>query len=441
MSATPLPDPAPARTRHAAPPEPAPSTDDLARALAAAARSGPDGWDDGGAERESARVLLHARGDDLEQLCALARPVRDEAMRRAGRPGTITYSRKVFVPITRLCRDRCHYCTFATVPGRLPVLFLSEEDVLAIAREGAAMGCKEALFTLGDAPEDRWPAARAWLSERGFSSTLEYVQHLARRVLDETGLLPHLNPGVMSFEALTASRPLAPSMGMMLETTSRRLWEEPGQVHHGSPDKDPELRMRVLRDAGRARVPFTSGVLLGIGETSAERVDSLLALRDVARETGGIQEVIVQNFRAKDDTAMRGEADLEHPEYVATIAVARLLLGADVSLQAPPNLSEPGQREQLLAAGVDDWGGVSPLTPDHVNPERPWPQLDDLAATTRAAGFRLAERLTAHPRFVLDALAGGDTWIAPELHAAVAALADPATGLARESAVPVGRAA
>ncbi len=238
MSATPLPDPAPARTRHAAPPT-RPLADDLARALAAAARSGPDGWDDGGAERESARVLLHARGDDLEQLCALARPVRDEAMRRAGRPGTITYSRKVFVPITRLCRDRCHYCTFATVPGRLPVLFLSEEDVLAIAREGAAMGCKEALFTLGDAPEDRWPAARAWLSERGFSSTLEYVQHLARRVLDETGLLPHLNPGVMSFEALTASRPLAPSMGMMLETTSGGCGRNPVRSTTAPPTRTP----------------------------------------------------------------------------------------------------------------------------------------------------------------------------------------------------------
>ncbi len=419
------------RRRHAAPAEREPSRAQLSRALDAAAA--------GALGRADAEVLLHSRGEDLQALCALARPVRDEALARAGHPGVITYSRKVFVPITRLCRDRCHYCTFATVPGRLPVLFLSEDDVLAIARDGAAMGCKEALFTLGDAPEDRWPQARAWLTERGFGSTMEYVQHLARRVLDETGLLPHLNPGVMSLEALTASRPLAPSMGMMLETTSRRLWTEPGQVHHGSPDKDPELRMRVLRDAGRARVPFTSGILVGIGETYAERIDSILAIEDVIEEFDGIQEVIVQNFRAKDDTAMRGEADLEHPEYVATIAVARLLLGSGVSLQAPPNLSEPGQREQLLAAGVDDWGGVSPLTPDHVNPERPWPQLEDLAQTTRAAGLRLAERLTAHPRFVLDALAGNDTWIAPELHGAVAALADPATGLAWESARPKGR--
>nr|WP_106213116.1 7,8-didemethyl-8-hydroxy-5-deazariboflavin synthase CofG [Kineococcus rhizosphaerae] len=421
------------RARHAAPAEDTPAPARITAALRAAR---------GGAlDREHAEVLLHARGDDLAELCALARPVRDETLERAGHPGVITYSRKVFVPITRLCRDRCHYCTFATVPGRLPVLFLSEDDVLAIARDGAGAGCKEALFTLGDAPEDRWPAARQWLSARGFASTIEYVQHLARRVLDETGLLPHLNPGVMSLDVLRASRPLAPSMGMMLETTSKRLWLEPGQVHFGSPDKDPDLRLRVLRDAGRAGVPFTSGVLVGIGETYAERVDSVLAIKDVVEEFGGIQEVIVQNFRAKDDTAMRGEADLEHPEYIATLAVSRLLLGSGVSLQAPPNLSDPAQRRQLLEAGVDDWGGVSPLTPDHVNPERPWPQLDDLAATTREAGFRLAERLTAHPRFVLDALAGRDTWIHPDLHGAVAALADPVTGLAREAAVPVGRVA
>ncbi|MGI4896650.1 MAG: 7,8-didemethyl-8-hydroxy-5-deazariboflavin synthase CofG, partial [Janthinobacterium lividum] len=387
-----------------------------------------------------AEVLLHARGDDLQALCALAGPVRDAAMAHAGRPGIVTYSRKVFLPITRLCRDRCHYCTFATVPGRLPVLYLSEDDVLEIAREGAAMGCKEALFTLGDAPEDRWPAARAWLTARGFDSTIAYVAHLAQRVLDETGLLPHLNPGVMTYQTLLAARPLAPSMGMMLETTATRLWSEPGGVHYGSPDKDPELRMQVLRDAGRARVPFTTGILVGIGETYAERIDSILAIRDVIEEFDNVQEVIVQNFRAKDDTAMRGEDDLDHEEYLATIAVSRLLLGASVSLQAPPNLSDPGQREQLLAAGVDDWGGVSPLTPDHVNPERPWPQLDDLAATTRAAGFVLAERLTAHPRFVLDALGGSERWIDPALHAPLAALADPRTGLALESARPLGRA-
>ncbi len=433
MTSTPL--PAPHRRSPAPRPDPprAPEPRRFRSALAAA-RAGELGAVD-------AEVLLHARGADLAALCELAGPVRDEAMARAGRAGVVTYSRKVFVPVTRLCRDRCHYCTFATVPGRVPTAYLEEEQVLAIARSGAAAGCKEALFTLGDAPEDRWGAARRWLDERGFATTLEYVQHLAHRVLDETGLLPHLNPGVMTFEALRSSRAVAPSMGMMLETTATRLWSEPGEVHFGSPDKDPALRLRVLHDAGRARVPFTTGILVGIGETPAERVDSLLAIRDVAAEHDGVQEVIVQNFRAKDDTAMRGADDLGHEEYLAAIAVARLLLGPSVSLQAPPNLSDPGQREELLAAGVDDWGGVSPLTPDHVNPERPWPQLDDLAATTRGAGFRLAERLTAHPRFVLDALGGGEEWIDAVLHAPLAALADPATGLARGAALPVGRVA
>ncbi len=433
MTSTSLPAPrrrAATGTGPTAPAAAAPGPGALRSALGAAAA--------GELDAASAEVLLHARGAELGRLCALAAPVRDEAVERAGRAGVVTYSKKVFVPVTRLCRDRCHYCTFATVPGRVPAAYLSPEDVLAIARSGAAAGCKEALFTLGDAPEDRWPAARRWLDERGFGSTLQYVQHLARLVLEETGLLPHLNPGVMTFEALRSSRAVAPSMGMMLETTATRLWSEPGQVHFGSPDKDPALRLRVLHDAGRARVPFTTGILVGIGETPAERVDSLLAIRDVAAEHGGVQEVIVQNFRAKDDTAMRGADDLGHEEYLAAIAVARLLLGAGVSLQAPPNLSDPGQRAQLLAAGVDDWGGVSPLTPDHVNPERPWPQLDDLAATTSSAGFRLAERLTAHPRFVLDALAGGEEWVDAALHAPLAALADPVTGLAVESARPVG---
>nr|WP_205709434.1 7,8-didemethyl-8-hydroxy-5-deazariboflavin synthase CofG [Kineococcus siccus] len=386
-----------------------------------------------------AEVLLHARGEDLRELMGPARAVRDAALAAAGRPGVVSYSRKVFVPVTRLCRDRCHYCTFVTVPHRLEQLYLSPDDVLAIARDGAAAGCKEVLFTLGDAPEDRWPQARAWLDERGYASTLDYVRALSVLVLEETGLLPHLNPGVMLHDDLLRLRDVAPSMGMMLETTATRLWSEPGGVHFGSPDKDPALRLRVLADAGRAAVPFTTGILVGIGETPAERVESILAIRDVAREFGHVQEVIVQNFRAKDDTAMRGADDLGHEEYLATLAVSRLLLGPDVSLQSPPNLSDPVQRSELLDAGVDDWGGVSPLTPDHVNPERPWPQIDDLASTTAAAGLQLAERLTAHPRFVLDALGGGTRWIDPALHEQVAALADPGTGLALPGAVPLPR--
>ncbi|MGJ7441587.1 bifunctional FO biosynthesis protein CofGH [Aquipuribacter sp. MA13-6] len=383
-----------------------------------------------------ATVLLHARGDDLAALAEPAGRVRDEAMARAGRPGTITYSRKVFVPLTRLCRDRCHYCTFVTVPHRLPAAFLEMEEVLQIARDGAAAGCKEALFTLGDRPEGRWPAARQWLDERGYDDTLSYVRACAIAVLEQTGLLPHLNPGVMSWQELQRLKPVAPSMGMMLETTATRLWSEPSGPHYGSPDKDPAVRLRVLEDAGRLAVPFTTGILVGIGETPAERVDSLLAIRRVSRELGGIQEVIVQNFRAKDDTAMRGAADLDRDSYLATLTVARLLLGPTVTLQAPPNLSDDDDLTALLAAGVDDWGGVSPVTPDHVNPERPWPHLDDLTARTEQAGFALAERLTIHPGYARAAFGEAPGWLDARLRGHVAALMDPETGLARVGAVP-----
>ena len=388
-------------------------------------------------DEAEALVLLGAGGADLECLFAASTRVRDAAMLRAGRPGTVSYSRKVFIPLTRLCRDRCHYCTFATVPHRLPAAYLSPDEVLDIARQGAAQGCKEALFTLGDRPEDRWPAAREWLDAHGYDDTLAYVRAMAIRVLEETGLLPHLNPGVLSWSDLQRLKPVAPSMGMMLETTSQRLFTEPGQAHFGSPDKDPAVRLRVLEDAGRVGVPFTTGILVGIGETTAERLDSLLAIRRVAREYGAIQECIVQNFRAKDDTAMRSVPDLGEEEYLATIAVTRLLLGASVSVQAPPNLSEPDQIGRLLAAGVDDWGGVSPVTPDHVNPERPWPEIEQLTRWTAQAGLLLRERLAAHPRFVLGALERDETWIDPRLHAHVRALAD-ITGLAREDTRSIG---
>jgi len=385
-----------------------------------------------------ALVLLGARGADLQALFESSTRVRNAAMVAAGRPGVVTYSRKVFIPLTRLCRDRCHYCTFATVPGRLPAAYLSPDEVLDIARAGAAQGCKEALFTLGDRPEDRWPAARQWLDAHGYDDTLAYVRAMAIRVLEETGLLPHINPGVMSWSDLQRLKPVAPSMGMMLETTSRRLFEEPGQAHFGSPDKDPAVRARVLEDAGRVGVPFTTGILVGIGETAAERLDSILAIRRVAREYGSIQECIVQNFRSKDDTAMRSTPDLGEDEYLATIAVTRLLLGPSVSVQAPPNLSEPQQISRLLAAGVDDWGGVSPVTPDHVNPERPWPEIDDLRAWSGQAGLRLAERLTTGARYVLGALQRDEPWIDPRLHPHVRALADLQTGLANEAAQPAG---
>jgi len=405
-------------------PEPEPSPTALRRALARAR--------DGKAlDQAEAAVLLHSRGDHLTELLGYASRARDAGLERAGRPGVITYSKKVFIPLTRLCRDRCGYCTFATVPGRLDSPYLSPDEVIEIAAAGAVLGCKEALFTLGDRPEDRWPQARQWLDAHGYDDTLSYVRAMAIRVLEETGLLPHLNPGVLTWQDFQRLKPVAPSMGMMLETTARRLYTERGGPHFGSPDKDPAVRLRVLEDAGRSSVPFTTGILIGIGETMAERADSIFAIRGVAREYRGIQEVIVQNFRAKPDTKMRGVPDADLEELAATIAVARLVLGPGARIQAPPNLIGD-QYRMILAAGIDDWGGVSPLTPDHVNPERPWPQIDELAERTAAGGFTLHERLTIYPGYLRE------PWLDPRVAPHVAALADPATGLAREAAVPQG---
>ena len=382
-------------------------------------------------DRDEATVLLHARGDDLNKLLEYASRTRDAGLEGAGRPGIITYSRKVFIPLTRLCRDRCGYCTFATVPHRLHGLYLEPDEVLDIARRGAEAGCKEALFTLGDKPEQRWRLAREWLDARGYDDTLSYVRAMAIRVLEETGLLPHLNPGVLSWQDFQRVKPVAPSMGMMLETTATRLYTDRGGPHFGSPDKDPAVRLRVLEDAGRCNVPFTTGILIGIGEIPAERADSIFAIRKVAREYQGIQEVIVQNFRAKPDTKMRDVPDAELADLAATIAVTRLVLGSKARIQAPPNLVGD-QHDLILRAGIDDWGGVSPLTPDHVNPERPWPAIDELAARTAAAGFTLRERLTIYPPYIRE------PWLDPRLAAHVTALADPATGLADEAARPRG---
>ncbi len=358
-----------------------------------------------------ATQLMAARGGALEELLEVAGRVRDAGLVDAGRPGVVTYSRKVFVPLTRLCRDRCHYCTFATVPGRLPAPFLSIDEVLDIARAGAALGCKEALFTLGDRPEERWSAAREWLDEAGYDSTLAYVRACAIAVLEETGLLPHLNPGVMSWAELQRLKPVAPSMGMMLETTASV------PAHEGSPDKEPAVRLQVLEDAGRHAIPFTTGLLVGIGETLQDRAETVFAIRAAHRRHGHVQEVIVQNFRAKDDTAMRSAPDASLEEYVAAIAVTRLVMGPRMRVQAPPNLVDLAETALLLRAGIDDWGGVSPLTPDHVNPERPWPQIDALARMTSASGFALRERLTAHPPYL------GEPWLDPRLAPHVAALA------------------
>ncbi|QIS06023.1 bifunctional FO biosynthesis protein CofGH [Nocardia brasiliensis] len=387
---------------------------------------------------DEAAVLLHATGDDLKDLSNSAARVRDAGLESAGRPKTISYSRNVFIPLTKLCRDKCHYCTFVTVPGKLRAegkgMFLEPDEVLDIARRGAALGCKEALFTLGDRPEDRWPEAAQWLDERGYDSTLDYLRAVSIMVLEETGLLPHLNPGVMSWEEISRLKPVAQSMGMMLETTATRLFSEKGNCHYGSPDKDPAVRLRAITDAGRLSVPYTTGILVGIGESLQERAESIMAIRKQHKAFGHIQEVIIQNFRAKDDTAMRDVPDAGIDEFLATIAVTRLLLGPDVPVQAPPNLVSLEDCLALIDAGIDDWGGVSPVTVDHVNPERPWPNLDALREITEAAGYQLVERTSAHPKYVR----AGSPWIDPRIGVHVAALSDPETGLADPDAMPVG---
>src|SRR5437763_3585912 len=334
----------------------------------------------------------------------------DEAgrLRDLGHGNRVTFSPKVFIPLTMLCRDRCGYCTFAKPPARLDAPYLSLDDVLDIARRGAAVGCHEALFTLGEAPEERYPAARAWLEEHGYGSTVDYLVDACRAVLGETGLLPHANAGALSQADLERLRAVSPSQGMMIETLAERLGE-PGGPHHGAPDKTPARRLATLEAAGRARVPFTTGILVGNGGTRAERIDALLAIRDSHARHGHVQEVIVQNFLPKAGTAMHQHPPCDRDEFVWTVAAARLVLGSGMHVQAPPNLSD--DLGALLAAGIDDWGGVSPVTIDHVNPERPWPALDRLRAATEARGFVLAPRLTIYPEFAQDA----DRWLDPAM--------------------------
>ena len=321
----------------------------------------------------------------------------------------VTYSRKVFIPLTRLCRDVCHYCTFATTP-RHAVPYLTRDQVLAIARAGKAAGCREALFTLGDRPEARYGAAREALAELGHESTLSYLREMAAEVLAETGLLPHLNPGLMDDADYAALRPVAASMGLMLETCAERL-SQPGGPHHGSPDKLPARRLAAIEAAGRARVPFTTGLLIGIGETRGERVEALLAIRALHRRYGHVQEVIVQNFRAKPGTRMADHPEPPLEEHLWTIAAARLVLGPEMTIQAPPNLQKIEALADLLRAGVNDWGGVSPVTPDHVNPEAPWPHLAGLERATAGAGRVLRERLAIGPAFAK----APERWLDPAL--------------------------
>ncbi len=346
------------------------------------------------------------------------------ALRAQGWGNHVTYSRKVFVPLTQLCRDVCHYCTFAKAPRSLSKPYLCPDDVLELARQGAAAGSKEVLFTLGDKPEARYATARTALAELGFDTTLAYLEHVARRVVEETGLLPHLNPGLMSATDFQRLRVVAPSMGIMLESVAPRLSER-GMAHFGSPDKLPARRLETLRIAGALRVPMTTGILIGIGETRRERIESLLALRDLHTQYGHLQEIIIQNFRAKPGTKMHAAAEPSMDELCWTIAVARLIFGAQMSIQAPPNLYT-GDLVDAIRAGINDWGGVSPITPDHVNPEAPWPHLDHLGAETERAGHCLVERLTVYPKYI-EARA---QWIAPQLHSQVLRLSDSG-GLAR----------
>lgn len=363
----------------------------------------------------------------LDDLMAVAQRLRDRGH------GTVqSYSPKVFIPLTHLCRDVCHYCTFARPPRRGEAAYLSPDEVLAIARQGQAAGCREALFTLGDKPELRYRAAREALAAHGHDTTLSYLEAMARLVLDKTGLLPHLNPGVMDAEDIARLRRVSVSQGLMLESVSQRLCQKDGP-HHGSPDKDPSVRLETIRLVGEAAVPFTSGILIGIGETRTERIESLLALRDLHERYGHIQEVIVQAFRAKPGTRMAAAPELPLEELLWTIAVARLIFGPDMAIQAPPNLS-PGALGALIRAGINDWGGVSPVTPDHVNPEAPWPHLATLARETEAAGKTLVPRLAIYPRYVRDPA----RWLDPSLHTSVLRASD-AAGFVREDGWTAGQ--
>lgn len=345
---------------------------------------------------------------------------------------TLTFSKKVFIPLTELCRDVCHYCTFAKTPKKLEHVYLSIETVLERVKQAELMGCKEALFTLGEKPELRYNAARKALAELGYATTIEYLTAVAKAVVEQTNVLPHINAGCLNAEEITQLRKVSASMGLMLESSSARLCEK-GMPHYGSPDKQPEKRLETLRLAGQQKVPFTSGILIGIGETRTERIQSLLDIRDVHLQYGNIQEIIIQNFRAKPNTLMANAPEPDLNELLWTLSVARCIFGAQMSIQVPPNLS-PGVLPQLVAAGINDWGGVSPVTPDYVNPEAPWPELNDLSLQTRIAGKQLAERLTIYPAYIAKA----DQWLDPGLKSTVLQLSN-GQGLGRSDSWLAGK--
>lgn len=361
----------------------------------------------------SEEALLLAQEEDTARLMACAATLRDR-----GFHNVVTYSRKVFIPLTHLCRDVCHYCTFAQTPKKIDSPYMSAEAVIDSVKQAAEQGCKEALFTLGERPELRYSAARKALDEMGFASTLEYVTHVAQRVFEETGVLPHINAGTMTPAEIDQLRRVSASMGIMLESASERLCEK-GMPHYGSPDKDPKVRLQTLVDAGKAKVPFTTGILIGIGETRQERLESLLAIRSIHQQYGHIQEIIIQNFRAKPETKMAEAPEPDLNELLWTIAVARIIFGSEMAIQAPPNLS-PGVLPQIVNAGINDWGGVSPVTPDFVNPEAPWPHVEKLAKETAMAGKYLHQRLTIYPQYAIN----GKEWLDPQLQTPILQLID-----------------
>ena len=350
--------------------------------------------------RGAACRLLRADDDILPSLLAAAQLARTKF-----KPGIITYSRKVFIPLTNLCRDYCGYCTFRRDAGEFGAHTMSPDEVMEVVRKGERMGCTEALFSLGDKPELLFPEMRNTLRRFGYKSTLHYLEAMCEKVLRESSLLPHPNPGLMSAEWLQRLARVAPSLGLMLETTSTRLLAK-GAAHDNAPDKDPAKRLRVIEDAGKQQIPFTTGILIGIGETLEERVDALIAIRDLHEKYGHIQEVIVQNFRAKSGTPMASWPEPSREEMLRTVAVARLLM-PHMNIQAPPNLSDPHYAD-LLDAGINDWGGISPVTPDFINPEKPWPHLEELQRRTDAKGFELRQRLPVYPEFAKQAAKHGD---------------------------------
>ena len=370
--------------------------------------------------REAALRWIRASEAELPDLLVAVHNARDRF-----KPGVITYSRKVFIPLTNLCRDYCGYCTFRRDPGQPGAHTMTPDEVLAVARAGERLGCTEALFSLGDKPELIFPEMRETLRQLGYRSTLHYLEAMCELVLRETTLLPHPNPGLMSAEWISRLAAVSPSMGLMLETTNDALLA-PGAAHDNAPDKVPARRLRTIEEAGKQGVPFTTGILIGIGESPEDRVDTLLAIRELHQRYGNIQEVIIQNFRVKPEIPMHDRPEPSRSEMLRTIAVARLLM-PEVNIQAPPNLSDPDY-EQLLDAGINDWGGVSPLTPDFINPERPWPHLDQLMLRTQAKGFELRQRLPVYPEF-MDKAMGKSALLDSRLHAAAGS-----EGLARSAA-------